>query len=75
MLATHGAGGFSQLMAELTTAVKLPPLPGRAAWKDTPSTRWMSSSTLAEFLRTPRTAVLEALVDPDEKPALPQELA
>jgi pyruvate dehydrogenase (quinone) len=114
VVAIAGDGGFSQLMAELTTAVKyqLPikvlilknnslaevmfeqqelgnPVYGCdlapidfAAFARACGAEGYSASTSAEldatleaFLRSPHTALLEAVVDPNEKPALPQELA
>jgi pyruvate dehydrogenase (quinone) len=114
VVAIAGDGGFSQLMAELTTAVKyrlpikvlvlknnslaevmfeqqelgnpvygcdLAPIDFAAFARACGAEGYSVSAsgeldaTLEAFLRSPHTAVLEAVVDPNEKPALPQELA
>jgi pyruvate dehydrogenase (quinone)/pyruvate decarboxylase len=112
-VAIVGDGGFAQLMAELTTAVKyqlpikvvilknnslaevrfeqqelgypqfgcdLSPIDfvgfakacGAAGFSCSDPTQ--VRPTIAAFLRSPRTAVLELRVDADEQPALPHEL-
>lgn len=114
VVAIAGDGGFSQLMAELTAAVKyalpikvlilknnslaevafeqkelgnpvygcdLAPIDFAAYARACGAAGYSVNavgeldSTPAEFLRSPRTSVLEAFVDPNEKPALAQELA
>ena len=112
-VAVVGDGGFAQLMAELTTAVKyqlpikvvilknnslaevrfeqrelgnpefgcdLSPIDFVAFAKACGADGFRCAQpaqvrpAIAEFLHSPRAAVLEVQVDADEKPALPQEL-
>jgi pyruvate dehydrogenase (quinone) len=112
-VAIVGDGGFAQLMAELSTAVKyqlpvkivvlknnslsevrfeqkelgnpefgcdLNPIDFVAFAKSCGADGFRCSkpaemrSVIAAFLRSPRTALLEAEVDPDEKPSMPHEL-
>jgi pyruvate dehydrogenase (quinone) len=112
-VAVVGDGGFAQLMAELTTAVKyqlpikvvilknnslaevrfeqkelgnpeygcdLSPIDFVAFAKACGADGFRCAKpaevrpAIAAFLRSPRTAVLEADVDADEKPSMPQEL-
>jgi pyruvate dehydrogenase (quinone) len=112
-VAVVGDGGFSQLMAELTTAVKyelpvkvvilknnslaevrfeqqelgnpiygcdLAPIDFVAFAKACGADGFRCGKVdeidpaIEALLKSPRAAVLEAVVDPDEKPALPQEL-
>jgi pyruvate dehydrogenase (quinone) len=114
VIAIVGDGGFSQLMAELTTAVKyqlpikvlilknnslaevlfeqkelgnptfgcdLSPIDFAAFAKACDADGFSAAraeeldSAIDAFLRSPRPAVLEATVDPNEKPALPHELS
>jgi pyruvate dehydrogenase (quinone) len=112
-VAVVGDGGFSQLMAELATAVKydlpvkvivlknnslaevlfeqselgnlpfgcdLSPIDFAGFAKNCGADGFRCStpqevrSAIRETLQSPRAALLEALVDPNEKPALPEEL-
>jgi pyruvate dehydrogenase (quinone) len=112
-VAIVGDGGFAQLMAELTTAVKyqlpikvvilknntlaevrfeqkelgfpefgcdLSPVDFVAFAKACGADGWRCAqpaevnATIAAFLKSPRVAVLEVETDPDEKPAMPEEL-
>jgi len=112
-VAVVGDGGFSQLMAELATAVKydlpvkiiilknnslaevlfeqqelgnppfgcdLSPIDFAGFARNCGADGYRCSSpsevasAVAETLRSPRAAVLEAVVDANEKPALPEEL-
>jgi pyruvate dehydrogenase (quinone)/pyruvate decarboxylase len=112
-VAIVGDGGFAQLMAELTTAVKyglpikvvilknnslaevrfeqkelgnpeygcdLSPIDFAAFARACGADGFQCATpaevrpAIAAFLRSPRTAVLEVVVDADEKPAMPEEL-